>query len=144
MKTIHQLLSIALIAGATAAGFQARAGGIGVHLCLPFFSFGIGLGVGGICEAPVYACAAPAYSYAPPAFCGYDCPPSAGDPPARVVSIAAPPAVWVPKTPGVGHWVPDPEPYHYSPAPTLEKKAAAVTVSRSAGGVPVYIIQQQR
>jgi len=121
------MLSIGIALCAGTAGFHARAGGVGVHICLPFFSFGIGLGLGFPCAAQVYGCAAPVYTCASPVYacarpmCGnYACSaPAYYDPPEQAVAsidpIVRPAPMWVPSTPGAGHWVPDPQPYNCTP-----------------------------
>ena len=167
MKTIRHILSIALILCANGAGFEARACGVSLSLCVPFVSLGIGFGLGGHCGGPAIgfgigaSCAGPAYgcAYGYPG-CAYPQPAYASDPPANYAlaataspAPAAPPVAetpaWVPSTPGAGHWVPDPEPYSYTPGPTVKRTSAVsagtpqtVTVSRSAGGVPVYSVNR--
>lgn len=55
------------------------------------------------------------------------------------------PQPWVPSTPGAGSWVPDPQPYSYSPTQNTPPKPAnsrvpsqATAITTSAGGVPVF------
>ena len=58
------------------------------------------------------------------------------------------PAIWVPSSPGPGKWVPDPQPYRYVPTTSTQPVKPAnpanpqtVTVTNSAGGVPVLVNQ---
>jgi hypothetical protein len=157
MKTNRFVLCVALTLSATTASFQARACGFGFHVGLPCISLGVGLGLGLGCSYPVYECGYgwPAYTYAQPT---YTYGPAADYPSPAATAPAAPvvsqPSAWAPTTPGVGHWVPDPAPYRYTPAPAARRTSAAappaaetVTVTSSLGGVPVYRVQvasQQR
>jgi hypothetical protein len=147
MKTNRFVLGFVAALFTSTAALQVQACGLRIGFSLPFFSFGIGLGIGAPCAWP--ACG---YGYPHPAS-AYYCqaanalPPLADAPSAPVV---ADPPPWVPATPGPGHWVPDPKPYVPAPAgvakrapessPSLAQNTA--TVIRSPGGVPVYIVTQ--
>jgi hypothetical protein len=156
MKPNRFVLCVALVLSAATSSFQARACGFGFHVGLPCVSLGVGLGLGLGCSYPVYECGYgwPAYAYAQPTY-AY---PAADYPSPAAIAPAAPvvsqPAAWVPGTPGVGHWVPDPTPYRYTPALGAKQTSAAsappaetVAVTSSLGGMPVYRVQmasQQR
>ncbi len=151
MKKFALTLALVLTLGAKAMA----------HGCWCFWpGFGIGVGLGGLCGVslgvgvgcgwscgaccPVYgyAYSQPSYGYSQPAYA----PPAYGyaadyaDPPAAAPS---PSYIWVPSTPGAGHWVPDPAPYSYTPAPASRLRQV-VTMSRSPEGIPVYNISYSR
>jgi hypothetical protein len=140
MKLIRRLLVAGAVIGVAVQVQRAEACGLGFQLYLPFFSFGFGLGVP---TAYAYPCAQPAcyYSYGAPV--AYDPPPQM--PPDVQPAFEAPPAVWTPSTPGPGHWVPDPQPYRYIPVVTVRPKLAAqtVTLTKTLGDVPLYIVQTE-
>jgi hypothetical protein len=175
MKAIRNVCGLALVLCTSGAGFEAHACGVGFSFCVPFLSFGIGLGLGAPCAGPAYGCAYgyPAYTYAQPA---YACAPPASYIPPVAAAPAAPAVaetpVWMPSTPGPGHWVPNPEPYNYVPGQTAGRPNAAgtersqttvvapnsqtpdsklqtrtasrqtVSISTSPGGVPVYFVSR--
>lgn len=142
MKRIGFVLSIVLSLCAGAVNVQAHGCGF-----WPFWGFGLGLGLGAAWSYPAwgYTYSYPAWTYAPPVY-AYD-PPAANVPAAAPVQPPQPP-VWKPSTSGAGHWVPDPTPYRYTPATSSRAAMAspaaasppAVTVAKSAGGVPVYTL----
>jgi hypothetical protein len=140
MRAIRRVFVLSIIIGAATLGRQAQACGLGFQLYLPFFSFGFGLGV------PAYTCAYTqpvcAYSYGAPE--AYDPPQSMA--PAMQPAFEAPPVVWTPSTPGVGHWVPDPQPYRYVPAMSAKprRQAPIVMETKTLGDVPVYVIEPGR
>src|SRR3974390_1885476 len=131
MKRLNLVLATALTLSfgslnTFAHGYCGHGGGCGWW---PFWSFGIGLGVGtaiGYSAAPrypvyayPYAYPVQAYTYAPatavhtaPASSSYAQP--TGNP--HGTPRAPQMAVWVPHTPGAGKWVPDPNPYSYTPS----------------------------
>ena len=152
MKTKRVVLGIAVAFFSSTGAFQAQACGIHFGFSLPFISFGIGLGLGAPCAWPASGYPHPAYTYAPPSYAWNQpanyIPPVAEASPAPAVAQTTP---WVPATPGVGHWVPDPEPYSYRPIAAAAQKAPASTpvvtektasATRSPDGVPVYIVTQ--
>jgi hypothetical protein len=172
MKKFALTLSLLLVLGGKAMAYGCccfwPGFGIGVGLG-GFCGFSLGLGLGGLgcglyCGAgypaygyaysqPAYGYTAPAYGYgygygAPaygygygaPAY-GYGYPANDIDPPAP---SPAPSYDWVPSTPGVGHWVPEPAPYSFTPASALPRLRQAVTVTRSPDGIPVYSISYVR
>jgi len=157
MKTNRFVLCVVLTLSAATASFKARACGFGFHVGLPCVSLGVGFGLGLGCSYPVYECGygwpAYTYTYAEPA---YAFSPTADPAPAASASVApvSQPSGWVPATPGVGHWVPDPTPYRYTPGPEAKQTSVAtppvvetVAMTSSLGGVPVYRVQlasQQR
>ncbi len=147
MKTKSLVLGVAVALFSGTVAFQAQACGVHFGFSLPFISFGIGLGLGAPCAWPAYG-----YGYPHPAYACNEpanyIPPMADTAPAP--AVAQTPA-WVPATPGVGHWVPDAEPYAYEPVATAANKAPAsapvvtentVSTTKSPGGVPVYIVTQ--
>ena len=151
MKTKRLMTSLALVLTMGTA-VSASACGIGFHLDLGFLSFGLGFGFGRPYPYPAYACH---YGYGYPA-CGYAHPPYAYDAganysqPAAVTATA--PSVpetpmWVPSTPGVGHWVPDPTPYQYAAKPAAENGTATlaptVAVNRLPGKPVVFTLTQE-
>lgn len=120
----------------------------------PSFTFGLGLGA--LAAYPwyryrtcnyVYYSPASSYVYRQPA---YTCSPPANPAPPAAVLRQAPKApenpVWIPSSQGAGQWVPESNPYRYSPAPKPSGASPvpaappeAVTIAKSPGGVPVYI-----
>ncbi len=134
---------IALIAAITttlcASTLKTEADG-GCYGFWPFFAFGLTVAA---IEAssrsyPVYVYE-PAYNSAPP-------PTYTSPPPPQVYNPPPDPEPWRPSTAGAGQWVPEPKPYSYAPAPAVHKpvkpvasSAQTVTVTRTAGGVPLYI-----
>jgi hypothetical protein len=147
MKTVRLVCCVALALGAGAASFEARACGVGFHIGIgvPCLSFGVGVGLG----CGFYGCSAwdcGYYGYRYPAYGWNPAPAYVADPPPA--PAPAPPAPsWVPRAPGAGHWVPEPQPYRYTPETVAAKKPAAppaaqtVTVTRMPGGVPVYHVE---
>jgi hypothetical protein len=140
MKAIRRIIVLGIMIGAATLGRQAQACGIGFQLYLPFFSFGFGLGVPSAftCAYTQPACA---YSYGAPV--AYDPPQSMA--PVMQPAFEAPPMTWTPSTPGVGHWVPDPQPYRYVPAMAAKPRpqARTVMVTKTFGDVPVYVVQAE-
>ena len=58
-------------------------------------------------------------------------------------------AAWTPRTPGAGRWVPDSDPYSYTPStPVLVAPRASpgnnelVTNTRSREGIPIYTVSR--
>jgi hypothetical protein len=141
MKAIRRVIVLGIIIGAASLGRQAQACGIGFQLYLPFFSFGLGLGVP---SAFTYAYAQPACAYAYGAPVAYDPPQPMA--PAMQPAFEAPPVMWTPSTPGVGHWVSDPQPYRYvaSTAAKPRRQAPIVMETKTLGDVPVYVIEAGR
>jgi hypothetical protein len=151
MKRLRLALSMALMFGASVVNAPACGWGLHVGLSLPpLFSFGIGFGLGNGCGAyscgypyyryPAYAYAAPVYAYS------YNSIPAQA-PASAAAPLPAPPAPevsWTPSTPGAGKWVPDPEPYRYTPAETVVKQESPAPpvqtykVFRTIEGVRVY------
>ena len=128
--------------GSLALGF-----GLGALLSYPYYygpAYYYGPGYS-VYYAPTY----PAYTYAPvpPAYV-YD-PPAASSRPAASIAPPPKPEVAAIQTPapvmkGAGQWVPDPEPYSYTPEASARQAAPAiartVTITHSAGGVPLYVV----
>lgn len=155
MKTKRFVLGVAVALCSGMTAFQAQACGIHFGFSLPFISFGIGLGLGAPYAYPACGYSYPhsAYAYAPSAYAwnqpaNYDIPPMTDASPAPVVAQTP---TWVPATPGVGHWVPDPVPYSYRPVVAAAQKAPASTpvvtekrivTTKSPEGIPVYIVSQ--
>ncbi|HWX21242.1 MAG TPA: hypothetical protein VN578_15185 [Candidatus Binatia bacterium] len=152
MKKLSVILTVALTLCTGSVSVRAH-GCWGGRGCWPFWSFGIGLGVGTAVGCSWAAPRYPAYGYAyvyPPAAYTYVPPAAAYPAPASAYvqqPLSAPPpmtalaSVWVPSTPGVGRWVPDPNPYRYQPAgPAGASSALAVqsdptaSAARSPGG----------
>ena len=116
----------------------------------------IGIGLGAICSsiwhsssgyANSYDYPAVSYAYAPPTHGTGEAATQPATPLAPAVQEALVTKVWVPSSPGAGKWVPDATPYSYSPTAEIVlakaapvKTAPKVSVSRSAGGVPVYCV----
>jgi hypothetical protein len=158
MKTIRFVLGIAAGLVFNTIAVQAQPCGIHFGFNLPFISFGIGLGLG-VPGAPCswrdcggYGYPYSAYAYAPPVYPWNQ--PTAYIPPVAADASPAPTvaqtSTWVPASPGVGHWLRDPEPYSYqptviakdapvSPPVVTEKKIVA---TKSPEGVPLYIVTQ--
>src|SRR5208337_1611455 len=118
MKTMRRFVMVGAVLAGTLLGTRAEACGLGFQLYLPFFSIGFGLGVPWTCAgSPCYSCA----SCLPP-------------PPAPVNDAPVempPPARWIPSTPGAGHWLPEPNPYHYFGGPAAAPSSAPrVTVTK--------------
>jgi hypothetical protein len=97
------------------------------------------------------SCAANSQSYTYPTY-GYNLP-VVSNPPAETSYAAPAPQnpLWIPSTPGAGHWVPEPTPYRYIPAErtNMVSKARAIgattqtiTITHSAGNVPVYVVSR--
>ena len=177
MKKFGLVLSVSLglFSSNAMAGFHGGGGyhghyGGGYHGCYSHGSswwpaFGFGLGVGALLSYPwyhseyyypsygyYYSYPAYTYSYAPPT---YTAPQPAMPPVATVrdapkvqeTSPAPEPPAWEPSYAGTGQWVPDPEPYSFTPGVNAKRTEATatsgqtVTVSKRAGGVPVYRIE---
>jgi hypothetical protein len=128
----------------------------------PFWAFGLGLGLAAAASSaatsPTYAYPVYSYPYALPAYSYYSPRPVYTYPapaaPAQTAAAAATPEPehqvqsWVPSSPGVGKWVPDPQPYRYLQSSETQPVKAVnqlypMTVSTvsSPGGVPVHVIQ---
>ncbi len=131
--------------------------------------FGLGLGLGALLSWPLYygpdyycapgydfwyASPYPAYSYVPappaslyrPPAVHYSATVPIPDPPKPAPQASATTA-WVPADRGAGKWVPDPAPYSYTPGAAKPSAQApfsetpcVVTITHSAGGVPIYIV----
>jgi hypothetical protein len=147
MKRISLILSLAL--ALWTGGMNARAQG-----CCgfwPFIPLVMGLGFGLAAAASSQSHAYPAYVYAGPTY-SYYYPPAAANPTpaAPYVNTEVRSDVWIPSTSGAGHWVPDPTPYQYSEAqtapsfkvPVRDNSGYTVTVARSPGKVPVYVVSR--
>ncbi len=113
----------------------------------PLLGLGVGFGLGAAwsCNHPrEYYYSYPAYPYSPPVYYSQ---PQAGAPATPAAPVPRQPTVWVPSSPGAGEWVPDPTPYTYAATPITNSTPAkvqttpqTVTVTRSAGDVPVYVV----
>ena len=153
MKRTALILGIALtLTGSTS---NVRAHGGGCYGFWPFWPLVVGAGIA-VASAAASAHSSPTYVYVPPAYpYGYAQPHYSTPPSAQTPPTAAAPAVesietasrWVPSAPGVGHWVPDPEPYNYAPgtqtkviASTAQPVKQTVTVNRSRSDVPIYVV----
>jgi len=143
---------LALCAGTVNAGAHGCWGG-GFW---PFWTFGLGWGLGAAFSYPAYRTTYvyPAYSYYyPPAVSTYSYSPPASQPqeapaPDQPAPSEPEPQVWVPSSPGPGTWVPERQPYRYVPTaahaatpPAQTATPQTVTLTNSAGGVPVRIIR---
>ena len=147
MKTIRLLVVTALALCAGTISSQAHGCGFGFRFgfsCLPL-GIGFGLGTGWSCQS--YGCYAyPSYSYAYAPAANYVSP--LAEAPAVAVAPIDPPApAWVPSTAGAGHWVPEAQPYCYTPVAPAKKADAVlagqtVTTVQSPGGVRVYIVNR--
>ncbi|HEY5911708.1 MAG TPA: hypothetical protein VJA21_13995 [Verrucomicrobiae bacterium] len=167
MKVLTVTLSLAaglslnaLAARHVSFGFHGHHGG---YWCgdafVPGLALGIGLGAlatypwGGrdyyYYPAYGYGYYYPSYAYAyPPPANAAPSTPAANPTPANEAPQPAPAPEtppWVPSSPGSGTWVPDPEPYSFTPGqPATPKSSAAAKVDQttslttSPGGVPVY------
>lgn len=153
MKRIGLVLGIATTLCTTTINAGAHGGCFG-----PCFwplwplSFGVGVALGSAsCDEyygyPRYMYSQPyyAYSYTQPSYM-YGSPARSPSPLPPTTTVTQQPA-WVPSTPGVGHWVPDPAPYT---SPAIIGGASArissgtneiVTITRSVGNIPVYMIE---
>ncbi len=157
MKTIRLILGTALILCTSTVRAPAHGCGFGFYVGIPFL-VGIGFGIGAGCAYPAYGCAYhypaypyyphPAYAYNPPA--NYAPPLAATPEPSPAAPVVTQSPVWVPSTPGAGHWVPDPQPYQYAPPVAAKPPPSAtsdpaqtVTVTKSPEGIPLYIITAQ-
>ncbi|HWW02912.1 MAG TPA: hypothetical protein VNZ64_24645 [Candidatus Acidoferrum sp.] len=155
MKRIALVASMALTL--CAGTLSAEAHGCWRGGCFwPFWSFGLGWGLGAAYSYPAYRYSYPypAYSYYyPPPVYAYN-PPVSYAPPAPPATPAQPaarelePQVWVPSSPGPGKWVPDPEPYRYVPPassanaqPARPVNPQTATSTTSPGGVPIHVVQ---
>jgi hypothetical protein len=155
IKAIRLLLGIVVTLCAGTINSQAHGCGFGISFGFSCLGIGIGFGTGWHCpsygcyyEYPGYSYPSCAYDYAPPA---YGCASSANcasqvaaQPAAPVASIDPPTPAWVPSSAGAGHWVPEPQPYCYTPAAPASKAdtviaSRTVATIQSAGGVRVYI-----
>lgn len=136
MKRLSLILAVALTLGTGSMNVRAHGcggwggwhGGCGWGGCgwWPLATFGIGLGVGtavGYASAPRYPAYSysyvyPAYAYAPPSSAYVVPVGSYARQPVNTPVVAPAPqvAVWVPSTPGAGKWVPDRNPYSYTPS----------------------------
>ena len=147
MKSFRLLLGVALTLVMGTISSQAH--GCGYCFPWPLLTFGLGVGLGAAVSSPHYvyptstyvpaAYVPPPVSYAPPATAS----------PAPVAQTAPPPApLWVPSTPGAGHWVQDPAPYRYEPAVTARTvtppppRPHQVTVTDGPGSVRVYVVNR--
>ncbi len=166
MKRIALISSVVLAICASPVGALANGCGTGFSFGFwPFFGFGIGFGLGASCGYPAYGCYSypysyPAYAYSPPSYTYspvYNTYTTSA--PSQAPAPAPAPQVQQPdsqssaplfSSPGVGHWVPDPQPYSYTPQAVLVKTPPAtapppgttVNLAVSTGGVPVYAIHQ--
>jgi len=148
-KRMGLIGSIALTLSASSMNVRAHGGGCYGPCFWPFLPlvFGLGAAVASAASTPsygyhVYVHAPPAYTYSA----------SAVSAPTRETTPtieAAQPLVWIPSTPGVGHWVPDATPYNaqVAPAPGAQKAKSAnaaqvVTFTHSAGNVPVVVVSR--
>jgi hypothetical protein len=148
------------------------------HGCELFWAIPLALGVGAAIGSafaphPTYVYPPPTYVYSPPVYSYSYPPPSHSSAPATTYgqaqptyaqrfypptttqivqaprSVPAQQVVWTPRTTGVGHWVPDPEPYAYLPqkAPATMAIASKVNsqatpLSGSPGNVPVLAVSR--
>ena len=131
MKAIRMLLTSSFALGASALNASAHGCGFSIGFCIPFFSFGIGFGCGGPCY-PAYT--APTYAYSQPAIYS--------DPaPSAPVTVPQENYRWTPSTPGTGKWIPESQPYTFTPvAGPSPRKAETVSVASSPEGIKVYTI----
>jgi len=150
MKRMMLMMSVA--ASLAAAPLTASAHG-GFGFCLwPLWPLSVGLGFSLGC-ASTYHASCPDYGYCYRSSVYAYTPPTVYTTPAIPVASAPVEApapvtpVWVPSTPGAGHWVPDPTPYSYSenaaPKPrvaTTPSTPPSVTVTHSPGNVKVYVV----
>lgn len=124
----------------------------------PFWPLVLGVGIAIASVASAQSHASTEYVYVPPeypyAYRSSHAQPQAASTPAADLNLPAsttssPPeqnslSDWVPSSPGPGHWVPDPTPYCYHPeagnkiAPSVLAATNIVTITRSAGNVPIY------
>lgn len=159
MKRRIIILGIALsLSGST---FSVRAHG-GCYGFWPFWPFALGAGLAIASVASAQNHSSPTYVYTPAEYSyPYSSPPPQNPTINPLTQTPAPsgPAVqpepnplssWVPSSPGAGHWVPDPTPYTYSQAPQpkstpaimAEPRTEVITLTHSAGNVPVYTISR--
>jgi len=153
MKRTALILGIALTLSSSTGNLRAHGGCYGFW---PFWPLALGAGIAIASAASAHS--TPTYVYVPPAYpygYGYPQPHYSSPQPTQPPPAAAAPAIesielasrWVPSSPGVGHWVPDPEPYNY--AAGVQTKVIAsraqplkplVIVNRTRGDVPVYVV----
>ena len=152
MKRTALILGIALTLSGSTANVRAHGGCYGFW---PFWPLALGAGIAMAAAASAHQ--SPTYVYAPPAYpygYGYPQPQHSSSTQPAQVPPAAPStfeqaAHWVPNSPALGHWVPDPAPYNYdagaqtrvivsSPPPVTQ----LVTKNRSVGDVPVYTVSR--
>jgi hypothetical protein len=148
MKRICMIFGVALTLGSGALSAGAHGGYCYGPGLWPIIPLAFGLGAALSCAAggesysyPVYASAPEAYAYEPASTSGQM-------PQTAQVALAPQNAVWVPKTAGAGHWVPDLTPYSFSPLVSNNKSSGAsnvtnltvTTITHSPGNVPVYIV----
>ena len=153
---------MALILG-TVLALSGSAGNARAHGCYGFWPFWpLALGATIAIASAASAHSSPTYVYAPPAYpygYPYSYPQphnSSGPQSAQPSSLDSAPAFstfeqashWTPSSPGTGHWVPDPTPYNYAAGvqpkavASLEASSQVVTVTRSNGNVPIYVVRR--
>ncbi|HTL58167.1 MAG TPA: hypothetical protein VL361_20940 [Candidatus Limnocylindrales bacterium] len=152
MKRIALILGIALTLSSSTGNVRAHGGCYGFW---PLWPLALGAGIAIASAASAHS--SPTYVYAPPAYpYGYYPQPHYSNPqPSQSAPATAVPAVqtfeqavyWVPSSPGVGHWVRDPEPYNYEPGVQTKVLATGVApvppivlVTRSPSNVPIYVV----
>ena len=141
MKRIGLTIGIAVALCTSSVNTQAH--GCGGGLFWPFLAFGLTVAA---VEAsrphyPAYTYYEPSYTYAPPPV--YNNSPQ----PQPLPAPPPEPAPWTPSTPGAGQWIPDSQPYQYAPSDPAKRQrktgpanlGQTVTVSKTAGGIPLYI-----
>ncbi|HVV73843.1 MAG TPA: hypothetical protein VHI52_20435 [Verrucomicrobiae bacterium] len=155
MKRTALVLGIGLSLLAKPVDVKAHGGCFGFWPLWPL-AFGAGVALSSAAYYDSYSY--PRYVYAPPAYpyytYNYPATSSVAVPPPQALpsspQLNPPPApAWVPSYPGAGHWIPDPQPYSYTPQPARHQASAAqshsgekVTITRGAGGIPVYTVGQ--